>query len=190
MPELALCNEGGGVAVVLKISGKLRSKADGAETNLRWTSNLVTEFLGKHEAKTFTRFESYPSTMFVSKSEAAIKRIEVESVHPFNLPAGDYDFELKILARSAMGPSETRRTIRIRPQDERFLEFHRPKKGESKEIYMHLQFDFDHELKCYVSRLASDWTPVHANTPSEGSVAVFTEARGTTLQGGTGTQRP
>jgi hypothetical protein len=93
--------------------------------------------------------------MFVSKTEAAIKRIDLTSQHAFELTTGDHEFVVQILAKARKKTIvDLKRTIRIRQQDADFLKANRPAPGVSAK---NLRFHFNHELNCYVSTLPVGW---------------------------------
>lgn len=172
MPEVAMYNEGGRVAVVLQVSGVLKSRNESRETKLIWFSNLTTDYLGTPEANTRTRFESFPATMFVSKSEAAIKRVDLASQHAFLLTSGDHEFIVQVLSKGRKDSiNELKRTIRLRQEDADFLAANRPKPGEPAR---NLRLHFNHDLNCYVSTLPAGW---RAAATAAGSPALAVPGR-------------
>lgn len=162
MPEVAMYNEGSGVAVIHKVDCSLKSLSESRQTEMDWISNLTTEYLPEKETSIHTRFESFPATTFVSKSEAYVKRLEFQSQHAFPMPRGDYQIALRILAKARMGDSDLVRVIRVRDEDVAFLAHHFPKRNN--EPVKNLRFNFNHALGCYLSTLSPDWRPKADNT--------------------------
>ena len=121
--------------------------------NLLWNANLTTEHIPWNEPnrrfRTHTRFESFPEIIFVPKSAAVVKRLELVSGQSLDLVEGDYSLFLTIRTESRSVRVVTlKRTIRIRRQDESFLLASTVPSDQRAE---NLRLHFDYEVDVYVS---------------------------------------
>lgn len=156
MPELALFNTGARVGVVTKITADIVSITDNRKTNLVWSANAVTEYKApaspSDNSGTFTRFDSFPHVLFVSKAEAVIKRLVLNGENTYDLTAGDFDLTLTIRTTSKIDHVLTlRRTFRLRTQDIEFLRVNRTSVDRR-----NLRLNFNPDLNVYLSMLPAD----------------------------------
>ncbi|NRF72415.1 hypothetical protein HLB44_36240 [Aquincola sp. S2] len=98
-PEVTFHNPGASLAIVHRLEWELRDLADGSSQNMIWDENLTTTFVDEGgQRRTDTRFESFPGTIYVSKGDAVIKRMQLSTARAIPLKATDYLLSLKILS--------------------------------------------------------------------------------------------
>jgi hypothetical protein len=153
MPELALYNSGARVGIVKKIRASIRSMSDNRLMELNWASNVVSEYKAPQSPNepsgSFTRFDNFPHTIFVSKDEAVIKRLSLVASHAYELVPGDYELELRVATSRVLQSFVMRAGIRLRAQDASFFAANRQTfQGRN------LRLNFDPELQVFLSVLA------------------------------------
>jgi hypothetical protein len=161
-PELSMFNGGARVGVVSKVSATLASRSDRRKSELRWVSNMTSEYEAPSDVNPtggpHTHFESFPTTIFVPGADWVVKRLELVSEHPFELVEGDYELTLDIrLEKRTAQTIAVSRTIRVRRQDELFLAGNIPIAGSGRT--RNLRVSYDHSLKAYVSSLSPSTAP-------------------------------
>lgn len=177
MPEIALYNAGVAVAAVTKISATVVSVRDKRDAKLVWTQCVTTEYKlleqgGSRLEERFTRFDGYPSVLFVSKAEAISKRLCLVSMNPYPLAADDYWLEValrveepsRFLFPARHRQVSIRRRISIGQGDQSFLLHFTPKSEGQKTSNLVLRYDPDPKRPCFIGTLGPVWTP-----PSEPS---------------------
>jgi hypothetical protein len=150
-PEISAINTGATTVVIYNISGSIRRMSDDREENLIWTENLTTEFVEANRSND-TRFQSFPDTILIAKSEAIKQRLLLTTEHPYKFESGDYELKLAIQSDGA----SRRKTfvsgkMRIRPDDLGFLEKERPVAGAQRGLNLRFVMEYGPNTNCYLS---------------------------------------
>jgi hypothetical protein len=120
-PEITLFNPGTTLAVTKGMEFRLVKVAEDSREDLQWTENVTTVFVDKDGSR-YTRFESYPSVMFIPGGQAISKRVALVTVHPIQLRGGDYEIGMTIRSEGTSRPRVSTITrIRLTEDDIRFL---------------------------------------------------------------------
>jgi hypothetical protein len=150
-PEISVINTGATTAVIYNISGWIRRMSDDSKENLVWIENLTTEFVAANRS-TDTRFQSFPDTIMVAKSEAVKQRLLLATVHPSNLQVGDYEMRLVIDCDGAARPQTTvEGKIRIRPDYIEFLEKAKPAPDVNRAWNLRFTMEYGPNTNCYLA---------------------------------------
>ena len=151
MPELILLNEGARPIVAYSVTCELRRKSDNNTEQLKWVANLSTVFDPLTRGND-TRFESYPTPIFVDKGLVVSKRLQLDTRHPLHLIADDYFLDMTILSDGSSNRSQrTDCTIRINTTDIEFLKNNPPDPVKKTWRNLRFQFEYGDGMNCYIT---------------------------------------
>jgi hypothetical protein len=119
--ELAIFNPGSKTAVTKQLTFELIRLLDDRREPMIWTQNVTTVFVEENRGRD-TRFESYPSTLFVPGGEAVSKRVALETLHSLDIRPGDYEVNVTIRSLGTSRYKRTARTkLRLATEDTAFI---------------------------------------------------------------------
>ena len=149
-PELAIHNPGSTLAVVHELSFELVRLSNDVREPLIWTENVTTVFKDDDRRRD-TRFESFPGILFIGGGEAAVKRVALESAHPYEPSATDYELSVRITSDGTARRQITARTkIRLDDDDVRFLKAHQLSPTNTTRRLLLLYFQRGKNTNCFL----------------------------------------